>query len=528
MASWDADVLIIGSGIAGLMAAHLLADKKNVILITKSNVNRSNSSWAQGGIAAALGTDDDWRKHFADTLLAGLSHHVDEHVEILVKRAPSLIREMEKIGVPFDKSKDGTLSLGMEGAHSRRRIVHANGDQTGKAFTETLIHVLKDRVTFLEETTAIQLLKQEDKVVGVLTDKGVFQAPKTILATGGAGQLYERTSNVPEATGDGFALAYRAGATLADMEFVQFHPTILYREGYAHGLISEAVRGEGAVLVDEEGTPIMANQPLKDLAPRDIVSREIHRKYCEGKRVFLDCRSIPNFSKRFPGISRICEKASIDLKQLLLPVAPGAHFVSGGVWTNQRGQTTVDNLYAIGEVACTGVHGANRLASNSLLEGLVFAEAVAKDILHSKPTIDYMKFDKKVANHIKEHMLPSKKELQEKMTLLVGIERNAQTLKEMKQWLLPYIPIVKLSPSEKVSKEKVEVQNMLLVAWLMTCAALTRTESRGGHFRSDYPVLDDKKWLKTYIKSSLEQDSFIEVHSRADIKKEKRYESVIN
>ncbi|WP_100406565.1 L-aspartate oxidase [Bacillus solitudinis] len=500
MASKGADVLIIGSGIAGLMAAHLLADKKNVILITKSKVEVSNSSWAQGGIAAAIGPDDHWKYHFKDTLLAGQDHHVQDHVAMLVQRAPDLIKAMKELGVPFDTTSEGEFSLGMEGAHSRRRIVHAHGDQTGRAFTDTLINKLQGRVTFVEETMALELLKQNNKVIGVRTNKGKFLANATILATGGAGQLFKRTSNVREATGDGFALAYRAGAMLADMEFVQFHPTILFTKNKAMGLISEAVRGEGAVLVDNYGKKIMEDHPQKDLASRDIVSRAIHHAYLEGREVYLDCRMIRDFPTRFPGISRICEKASIDLDERMLPVAPGAHFMSGGVWTDQCGRSSVEQLYAIGEVACTGVHGANRLASNSLLEGLVFAEAVSKDLLtqESSPVFEVIETSK-VVGHIQ---LPSKESLQERMTEWVGIERDASSLMKMKQWLQPYLSFVKKSVFQ--DKEHVEMANMLLVASIMTDAAFTRTESRGGHFRSDYPVANDDNWLKKYITTSLD------------------------
>lgn len=499
MAKKGADVIIIGSGVAGLMTAHLLADKMNVILITKSNVESSNSSWAQGGMAAALGENDDWKQHFKDTILAGVNHHNEHHVEILVKKAPAVVKLLEDLGVQFDHKDDGSILLGMEGAHSQRRIVHSNGDKTGLAFTKALIEAVQDRVTLLEETMVKRLLLLKGKVVGVQTDSDYIFAKATVLATGGLGQLYTHTSNVPEATGDGFALAYRAGAVLKDMEFIQFHPTLFIQNGESFGLISEAVRGEGGYLVNEKSEKIMNWHPLKDLASRDVVSRTIFEQMQDGERIFLDCRAIPNIGDRFPGLVQRCQKAKVNIATSPIPVAPGAHFVSGGIKTDAVGQTSVAGLYAVGEVACTGVHGSNRLASNSLLEGMVFAEGVANAVLQIPAIPIQQQYDN--VEVLVSDKLPSKVTIQQQMTRYVGIKRNEIGLMKMKQWLEPLM-LSALTISESDTRSIMENKNMLITAWLVTEAALTRTESRGGHKRLDYPNNNDHDWLNVYIELS--------------------------
>lgn len=493
MAERAVDVIVIGSGIAGLMTAHLLADELNVIIITKSDVEASNSSWAQGGMAAAIGPLDHWKKHFADTVEAGQDHHKANHVEMLVKRAPEIVKILQAMGIPFDKSKDGSLLLGMEGAHQHRRIVHAKGDQTGRAFTAALINELKDRVTILEHTMVVKLLKADEKIIGVQTKNDCIYAGAIVLATGGVGQLYTHTSNVPEATGDGFALAYRAGASLVDMEFVQFHPTLLVQGDQTHGLISEAVRGEGACLVDEQGKKLMDWHPLQDLASRDVVSRTIQREIEKGKSVYLDCRAIEAFPTRFPGLYQRCIDAEINLDTALLPVAPGAHFISGGIETDAVGRTSLGGLYAVGEVACTGVHGANRLASNSLLEGLVFAEQVAAHIrtIRQSTPLDPVKPSHEEITAASS--LPTKAAIQRRMTANVSIERDDSRLQEMKQWLEPFM-MTALQVHAADKRERLERKNMVITAWLITEAAIQRTESRGGHFRLDYPSKNDQRW----------------------------------
>ncbi len=499
------DVIIVGSGIAGLMTAHLLADHMNVMLITKSGLRTSNSSCAQGGMAAALSSDDDWKIHLADTLNAGQHHHNESHAEMLVKRAPAIVHLLAHLGVPFDKNEDGSLILGMEGAHQKRRIVHVNGDKTGQAFTEALINVVKERIAILEHTLVTTLLEKNNQVIGVQTNTGRFYAKSIVLATGGLGQLYEHTSNVEESTGDGYALAYRVGAVLKDMEFIQFHPTLLKRDTKTFGLISEAVRGEGAKLVTNSGERLMDHYPLKELEARDVVSREIHRVLQEGNEIYLDCRNIDEFTKRFPGLAERCVQAGINPEITPLSVVPGAHFASGGIETDKNGCTSVLGLYAIGEVACTGVHGANRLASNSLLEGFVFAEKVAAHILNDDkvwqalpPKRDIEDIEWKVPE-----TFPSKKEIQINMTKYVGIERDQKGLNEMKKWLEPY-RLMSSQICQTDSQSIIERKNMILVACLITEAAFQRMESRGGHYRKDFPERDDHYWLGKQITLSLE------------------------
>ncbi|WP_332694208.1 L-aspartate oxidase [Halalkalibacter lacteus] len=497
MSNKTVDVLVIGSGIAGLMTAHILADHLNVMIITKSNVMTSNSSCAQGGMAAALSPQDGWQLHLADTLKAGQDHHNPGHVEMLVKRAPAIVEILVNLGVSFDKNEDGSLTLGMEGAHQHRRIVHVNGDKTGQAFTNALIETVKNRVTIKDYTMVSRLVTNEGRVIGVETEDEIIYANATVLATGGMGQLYSHTSNVEEATGDGFALAYRAGAQLTDMEFIQFHPTLLMKDDQTYGLISEAVRGEGAKLIDEHGIRIMDHHQSKELAPRDIVSREIHRVLARGQNVYLDCSMIENFHERFPSLGERCERLNIDVSKSPLQVVPGAHFVSGGIETNSVGQTTLPGLYAVGEVACTGVHGANRLASNSLLEGLVFAEQVATHILANKRELHLIRLTKSDEVPYENSKLPSKKEIQKKMTASVGIERELKSLLHMKKWLHTLLPAINISPKD--DRETLERKNMILVACLITEAAIQRTESRGGHYRSDFLERDDQNWLGQYI-----------------------------
>jgi L-aspartate oxidase len=448
-------------------------------------------------MAAAISPQDGWQLHLADTLKAGQDHHNPGHVEMLVKRAPAIVEILGNLGVSFDKNKDGSITLGMEGAHQQRRIVHVNGDKTGQAFTTALIETIKERVTIKDYTMVSRLVTNDGHVIGVETEDEIIYANATVLATGGMGQLYSHTSNVEEATGDGFALAYRAGAQLTDMEFIQFHPTLLMKDDQTYGLISEAVRGEGAKLIDEHGIRIMDHYQGKELAPRDVVSREIHRVLAKGRNVYLDCAMIENFHQRFQSLGERCEQLNIDVSKTPLQVVPGAHFVSGGVETNSVGQTTLPGLYAVGEVACTGVHGANRLASNSLLEGLVFAEQVATHILANKPELRLVRRKKSNEVPYENIRLPSKKEIQKRMTANVGIERELRSLLEMKNWLHTFWAATDISPKD--DRETLETKNMLLVACLITEAAIQRTESRGGHYRSDFLERDDQNWLGQYI-----------------------------
>src|SRR6476646_773443 len=381
--------LVVGSGVAGLHTAWRASADGDVMVLTKRSLFDSASAYAQGGIAAALGAGDSPELHRQDTLAAGAALADAKAVQVLVEEGPARVRELATAGAQFDLEPGGNFKLGREAAHSRRRIVHAHGDQTGAEVARTLIKRVKEseRITVLEKTRILELIVENDVVIGgraAVSGKPVdIVADATALATGGCGQLFRYTTNPQVATGDGFAIAHRAGATLADMEFVQFHPTALDAPENPLQLISEAVRGEGAVLLNEAGERFMLKRHrLAELAPRDVVAREIFREKAGGKRVVLDARALGReCEQRFPGIFAICRARGIDPANDPIPVTPAAHYMMGGIVTDLRGRSSLDRLYACGEVSRTGVHGANRLASNSLLEGLVFAERVARDMI---------------------------------------------------------------------------------------------------------------------------------------------------
>jgi L-aspartate oxidase len=496
------EVVIIGSGIAALQLAIKLSKGKNVRLLTKSKMTISNSYLAQGGIAAAISPKDHPSKHYNDTIEAGRFHNDFEAVEKIIYEAPLLIQEISQV---FDHDSNGNLHLGMEGAHSEFRIVHAGGDATGKYVSEYLINRLSRNVIVEENVFAYELVIENNCCVGVKTIQadGVFKiysGSHIILATGGCGQLYRYTSNAETVSGDGIALAYLAGAEIVDMEFIQFHPTLLYINGKTRGLISEAVRGEGAILVTSDGTAIMEGvHPYKDLAPRHVVSQTIYNYLKNGSNVFLDISRVTNFKKRFPSITALCEEHGVDLEKGKIPVAPGSHFLMGGVKTDLMGRTSIQGLYAIGETACTGLHGANRLASNSLLEGLYQGKKLAEWINSGfKGPLALGSQTLKNRQNLKTIMLPSIQQIQESMMDRVGIVRNEMELSKQKKWLKQFA-VDQLGPLEDYSKTDLTKIFMLITAHLITDAALTRTESRGGHFRSDFPAEDDLNWLRKSI-----------------------------
>lgn len=493
-----ADVIIIGSGLAALMVAYHLCEHKNVIIFTKSNKETSNSWLAQGGVAAAIHRDDHWLFHYEDTLIAGCEHNDDEAVRILVQEGREAIQHFMNLGFSFDADEHGQLLFGREGAHRMKRILHAGGDATGKNMVSFLFEKLSNRVTFIEHDPVIDLLVYDGRCVGVQTKKGTYMADATVIATGGIGQLYTFTSNAQTATGDGIAMAYRAGAAVTDMEFVQFHPTMLYVDGKAVGLISEAVRGEGAILVTDDGRQVMDGvHPQKDLAPRDIVSRAIDREMKNGHLVFLDISAIPHFSSRFPTITSLCERYHIDWRKGLIPVVPGAHFLMGGIVVNVDGETTLPGLYAVGEAACTGVHGANRLASNSLLEALVFSRRAAHSILKKKEQLPGVNKYEETRENVCIP-LPTKEQIQQTMTECVGIVRNYDQLLEAKQWFEQYSLFELIHCAPPYDDEERTIVNMLIVGWLVTTSALQRRESRGAHYRSDEPF-ERQYWEKRRI-----------------------------
>src|SRR5690242_4707509 len=384
--------LVVGSGVAGLHTAWRASEHGDVMLLTKRSLFDSATAYAQGGIAAALGAGDSPALHRRDTLAAGAALCDAAAVQVLVEEGPTRVRDLQTAGAHFDLDPSGKLKLGREAAHSKNRIVHAHGDQTGAEVARTLVARVREtkKIRVLEKARVLDLILRRGEAIGVRASIAgratEIIADATVLATGGCGQIYRYTTNPVVATGDGFAIAHRAGVTLADMEFVQFHPTALDTPENPLALISEAVRGEGAVLVNERGERFMKKKHrLAELAPRDVVARAIFREQRHG-RVYLDARKLGRtFARRFPGIFALCAARGIDPRKDLIPVTPAAHYMMGGVVTDLHGRSSAPRLYAVGEVARTGVHGANRLASNSLLEGLVFAERVARDLANVVP-----------------------------------------------------------------------------------------------------------------------------------------------
>jgi L-aspartate oxidase len=499
------DVLIIGSGVAALQLAVQLNQDINVRILTKEKLRTANSYLAQGGIAAALGENDHPSKHIVDTLEAGRFHNHPETVQQVINAAPSLIKNMALQGDVFDKNQQGDLFLGMEGAHSEKRIVHGGGDATGKNVMEFLISKLKGNVIVEENVFAYELLihPHQKRCIGVkakTSDGGIqnFYGRHVIIATGGCGQLYSYTSNANTVSGDGIAMAYLAGADIVDMEFIQFHPTLLYLNGETKGLVSEAVRGEGAILVTEDGTPIMEGvHPMKDLGPRHVVSQTIYDYLKRGSHVYLDISKIEDFRRRFPSITSLCEDNGICIADGKIPVAPGSHFLMGGIKTDLIGRSSIEGLYAIGEAACTGLHGANRLASNSLLEGLFQGEQLSNWINGAR---------KEPQNRLQDYYHTPKKEkvnlpdaqlIKDLMMERVGIVRNEVNLKKQLAWLQTF-KAENINLDACSAKEMTKVF-MLVIAQLITESALKRTESRGGHYRSDFPQEDDNKWLRKSI-----------------------------
>ncbi len=502
-----ADVLVIGSGVAALQLAKKLRRDLNVIILTKSHVKNGNSYLAQGGIAAAIGKNDHPLKHNMDTLEAGRYHNDFDAVLALTGEAPSLIRNLFEEGCMFDMDAQGCMALGREGAHTENRIIHGGGDATGKTVMDFMLSKRNENIRIIENIHVIDLLINEadGSCIGA---KGKdahgkihrFFSAHVVLATGGCGQLYEYTSNAETATGDGIALAYRAGAEITDMEFMQFHPTLLYKDGKALGLISEAVRGEGGRLITEDGKPVMKGvHPQGDLAPRHVVSQAIYNLLKAGKSVYLDITSIDNFKSRFPTITAICEQNAIDIKTGKIPVSPGSHFLMGGIKTDLWGRSSIPGLYAIGEAACTGIHGANRLASNSLLEGLFFGQRLAEWI-NAQPsrevpeTLPILEQGRKAPD-----CLPSKEEIKSNMMKHAGIIKTKEGLLNQLAWLKGFQVENWLAAGlDDLSLDETTRVCMLIAAYLITDSALTRTESRGGHFRRDYPF-EKNEWLRKRI-----------------------------
>lgn len=492
-------VLVVGSGVAGLHTAWRAAQHGDVLLLTKRSLFDSATAYAQGGIAAALGAGDSPELHRRDTLAAGAALCDAAAVEVLVEEGPERVRELQTAGAHFDLDPRGRLKLGREAAHSQNRIVHAHGDQTGAEVARTLIERVheSERVGVIEKARVLDLIVRKGECLGVrasLAGRATeIIADVTVLATGGCGQVFRYTTNPVVATGDGFAIAHRAGARLADMEFVQFHPTALDTPENPLQLISEAVRGEGAILVNERGERFMVKRHrLAELAPRDVVARAIFREQKRG-RVYLDARKLgASFTKRFPGITAICAARGIDPRTDLIPVTPAAHYMMGGIVTDLSGRSTLARLYAVGEVARTGVHGANRLASNSLLEGLVFAERVARDLatveaLSKEPPAAKWEVPVLVDRGAAQVAADA---VRAEMWQFAGIARTAKGLRAALSGLAEI--------EARLPTGATEEQNLVQTARLIAEAALLRKESRGGHYRSDFPR-SKRQWQGRHI-----------------------------
>lgn len=509
------DVVIIGSGIAGVYTALSSPRNAKILIITKESIEINNSVLAQGGIAVSLDQNDSTDLHLKDTLFAGAGLCDDTAVKALVTEAAENIANLCLYGVNFDRDSDKRLSLTREAAHSINRIIHT-GDATGKEVCDTLVSAVSglDNVTITEQTFAIDILTERDECKGVLTSNEdgtelkAYYAPVVVCASGGYGRLYSRTTNPEVATGDGASIAYRAGAEIMDLEFVQFHPTVLYHPNNENFLISEAVRGEGASLRNNKGERFMDDyHPLKELAPRDVVSRAIFQEMqkTNASHVFLDIthKERSYLERRFPTIFNKCLSYGIDMSKDFIPVAPCQHYSMGGIRTDAWGKTNILGFYAVGEAACNGIHGANRLASNSLLEGLVFGRRIGRQVSENLDNIKVREgFKPKIKNdkkYIEKEIdsLAIITRLQSIMNTNVGIIRSKESLSEAMR------EIEKMSHEtegiEVVHTQLVELKNMLCLASHVVKAALMREESRGAHYRLDFPTLDDQKWLKNIV-----------------------------
>ncbi|MBA3658461.1 MAG: L-aspartate oxidase [Gemmatimonadales bacterium] len=485
--------IIVGTGIAGLWTAWRLASEgQAVVLMTKEALADSASAWAQGGIAVAMGPGDSPSQHAADTMAASDGMADPEAVRILTSEGPGRIYELLALGARFDRGPDGRLGFGLEAAHTRARILHAGGDRTGAHLVACLTAVVRTNplIEIQEHVEVIRVLLHDGRAVGVValpqggTSYPMF-APAVILATGGVGQLYEVTTNPRVATADGWALAHQAGADLKDLEFLQFHPTALKLPGVNPApLVSEAVRGAGAILIDRERRRFALDTDSRgELAPRDVVSRAVAAADAAGG-AWLDARAVPDFASAFPGITAILGHYGLDGSRDLLPVAPALHYAMGGIVTDLEGRSSVADLWAVGEVARTGVHGANRLASNSLLEGLVFADRVGRSVGASletprAPVPDNLPVDRETDSGADAHCGPLRDEMRRLMTADVGLQRTEASLLHAEQELARL--------SDETPPAAWRTGNQLRVARLITEAARRRRESRGGHARLDYP-----------------------------------------
>ncbi|MFE9677288.1 L-aspartate oxidase [Streptomyces sp. NPDC006259] len=549
--SISADVVVVGSGVAGLTAAlRCEAAGLTTVVVTKARLDDGSTRWAQGGIAAALGEGDTPEQHLDDTLVAGAGLCDEDAVRLLVTEGPDAVRRLIETGAHFDESEEGGLELTREGGHHRRRIAHAGGDATGAEISRALVEAVRARgLRTVENALVLDLLTDaEGRTAGVSLHVmgegqhdgvGAVHAPAVVLATGGMGQVFSATTNPSVSTGDGVALALRAGAEVSDLEFVQFHPTVLFLGPDAEGqqpLVSEAVRGEGAHLVDGDGVRFMLGRhELAELAPRDIVAKGIMRRMQEldAEHMYLDARHFgaEMWEHRFPTILAACRAHGIDPVTEPVPVAPAAHYASGGVRTDSHGRTTVPGLYACGEVACTGVHGANRLASNSLLEGLVYAERISADIAASRPPQGRPARLPAPLEHLGHPECPEHPEkpahpllapearfaIQRIMTEGAGVLRSGHSLEKAAEQLQRLHSDARdaLDENGKTAEPGVdtwEATNLLCVARVLVAAARLREETRGCHWREDRAERDDTDWRR-HIVVRLNPDRTLAVHT---------------
>jgi L-aspartate oxidase len=506
--SLDADFLVIGSGIAGLRAAISLATAGRVVLLTKADPRESNTGYAQGGIAAAIGTDDSPDLHARDTLAAGDGLCLPEAVDVLVREGPRYVRELIEWGTSFDRDPLGQPALGREAAHSVRRVLHVR-DATGRSIGQVLWQMVSThpRVQVFGDALALSLTLSGVTCTGAtfLDREGKFDhvaASRTLLATGGAGQVFRETTNPAIATGDGIAMGFEAGARVTDLEFIQFHPTALNVAGAPRFLLSEALRGEGARLVNHTGERFVQRyEPAGDLASRDVVARAIIREVQRtGASVFLTMAHLdPEYVRsRFPTITQACRRAGFDLATDRIPVSPAAHYVMGGVETDLCGRTSIENLFAAGEAACTGVHGANRLASNSLLEGLVFG-ARAADAMKgaTTPAVLSAEAGEPFRPSDAPSAVPSASDVREVMWRDAGLVRSQRGLATLVERLTGWhAAVARARAASPNDRELRRVASLVTVGLLVARAALRREESRGGHFREDFPQRDDIHWRR--------------------------------
>ena len=486
--------LIIGSGIAGLSTALLLGD---CTVVTKTGLGAGSSVWAQGGIAAAVGEGDSPRRHAADTVAVSGGIADVAIAAAITAQAPDRIQWLRDLGARFDTT-DGTLELSREAGHSRSRIVHAHGDATGKEVMRTLRNATQARpdIDVVEGFLAVDLAVANGTVVGVFGIRSsgtrtLLLAPATILATGGLGQVFAHTTNPSEATADGLAMAARAGARLADLEFVQFHPTALDVGLDPMPLLTEALRGAGAYLLDDAGERFMLKvHPASELAPRDVVARAIWSHRAAGRRITMDARHVRDIPHRFPTVYGFATSAGIDPATMPMPVSPAAHYHMGGVVTDSLGRTSLQGLWATGEVAGTGLHGANRLASNSLLEGLVNAHIVAQDIRTSdpkRPHVRTVEIPRDALHLERRDDADVRSRIRELMSSCVGVIRHQSNMERAREQL------------GTLATNSITVFNLLTAARLVTTAALARTESRGSHYRTDYPQPDPRQAHRSIV-----------------------------